>query len=74
MKKIDRVTFVSNAVLFIIIAGLKYLYRLEYQRGYLDGINSTNCMSDEIMARNGNSGSDHRVHAFAEELSMRGMI
>lgn len=79
MKKTDRITVISNMVVFAVIVGLKYLYRLEYQRGYLDGANNVkNKEYKDTVCYNEYSGPpdiDDRPYAFADALAKtRGMI
>lgn len=61
MTKEKRIDVISNIVSFAIMFGIRYLCRLEYNRGFADGKHSANSMTtpNEDRAR-------HIADVFAE--------
>ena len=61
MTKENRINTISNIVSFAVMFGIRYLCRLEYNRGFTDGKRSANSMTAPIEDR-----VRHIVDTFSE--------
>lgn len=65
MTKENRINTISNIVSFAVMFGIRYLCRLEYNRGFADGKRSANSMTAPI---------EDRARHIADALSERDVI
>lgn len=70
INKEQRLALISRFVLFGVIVGLKYLYKLQYQKGYAAGLENKNNLVDNINTVD----TESRAQAFAEALSMQEVV